>query len=101
MFKNWSQDTSSICSYCKPKRQTPCRQPASSAPTGSTDQQGVRDAGRVEKKQGKEAELKRPLVKTIQQADKPAFPSKARGGKRLPRIEREKEQQGKGGAHVK
>lgn len=61
----------------------------------------MRDAGRVEKKQGKEAELKRPLVKTIQQADKPAFPSKARGGKRLPRIEREKEQQGKGGAHVK
>lgn len=57
----------------------------------------MRDAGRVEKKQGKEAELKRPLVKTIQQADKPAFPSKARGGKRLPRIEREKERQGKGG----
>lgn len=83
------------------QRHTPCQQPASSAPTGSTNQQGARDAGRVEKTQGKEAELKRPLVKTIQQADKPAFPSKARGGKRLPRIERGKEQQGKGGTHVK
>lgn len=60
----------------------------------------MRDAGKVEKKQGKEAELKRPLVKTIQQVDSPAFPSKARGEKRLPTVEREKEQQGKGGTSL-
>lgn len=53
----------------------------------------MRDTGRVEKKQGKEAALERPLVKTMQQADKPSFPSKARGGKRLPRIEREQREE--------
>lgn len=61
----------------------------------------MRDAGKVEKKQGKEAELKRLLVKTIQQVDRSAAPSKARGEKRLPTIEREKEQHERGGTHVR
>lgn len=50
----------------------------------------MRNAGKVEKKQGKEAELERPLVKTMQPVDRLAFPSKARGEKRFPTIESEK-----------